>query len=72
MTLNDMYAVSYSAKQKCLHIEYYFQYINQNIKTIMTDNGQDYRLIGLCSTYQQANKLCDDFLKKYNLGKYSL
>ena len=49
-------AVLYSISQKCFHIESLREYIEENIKCAMLKKDNDYRLVGLFNSDDEAHE----------------
>lgn len=67
MTVGKLWAIEYSVSQRCFHIEQLEDYVVNNIYDITQNLSSDYRLIGLCLTYEGTRDFIELFQMRYGL-----
>jgi len=61
-----MVAVLYSHQQKCFHIELVDEYIQNNIRCIVTKSVNQFELVGIADNYEQGDQLIRSLSEKFN------
>lgn len=54
--MDDLWCVEYSKSQGCVHIDKFEKIITMNRNMFMIGNSNDYQIIGVYSTYEEASK----------------
>ena len=61
----DYYVVEFSTRQKFFHISTFKESIESNIRTALNNIDNDYKIIGIFETYEQANDFCNQYRNKF-------
>lgn len=64
----DLWAVEYSPTQKALHVHQVGNAVQKNARMIFENQANDYLLVGLAQTREQAGIICDSFNVKLEIN----